>query len=238
MPLEPIHLKVVDRCAVLTIEAIAAALPSARFRGAVGHHLQQALGDENVGAIAIIGHAGALDFGLDPERDIAATANPGWLPALLLGPKLVVTAAAGAIGGRGLSILCLGDLILTTSDATFQCGPPALASAAGYAVGWTLAARIGMSRAWELTLTSRRIGAAQALEIRLASRLVPLCDLETATLQAAAELAHQQPGAGRTKELLRAATPPSALNGYIQAESRGLMELWNAGSSGDIANDT
>lgn len=108
-------------------------------------------------------------------------------------PKPVVAMVAGyAIGGgHVLHVVC--DLTVAADNARFgQTGPKVGSFDGGYGSG-LLAAHIGQKRSREVWFTCRQYGAAQAYEWGLVNEVVPLADLEIATVALCKEMLAMSP---------------------------------------------
>lgn len=108
-------------------------------------------------------------------------------------PKPVIAMIAGyAIGGgHVLHVVC--DLSVAADNARFgQTGPKVGSFDGGYGSG-LLAASIGQKRAREVWFTCRQYGAAQAYDWGLVNEVVPLPDLEIATVDMAREMLQFSP---------------------------------------------
>ena len=108
-------------------------------------------------------------------------------------PKPVVAMVAGyAIGGgHVLHVVC--DLTVAAENARFgQTGPKVGSFDGGYGSG-LLAAHIGQKRSREVWFTCRQYGAQQAYEWGLVNEVVPLADLEVATVALCKEMLAMSP---------------------------------------------
>jgi naphthoate synthase len=108
-------------------------------------------------------------------------------------PKPVIAMIAGyAIGGgHVLHVVC--DLSIAADNARFgQTGPKVGSFDGGYGSG-LLAASIGQKRAREVWFTCRQYGAEQAYDWGLVNEVVPLADLEIATVALAREMLQFSP---------------------------------------------
>ena len=108
-------------------------------------------------------------------------------------PKPVIAMVAGyAIGGgHVLHVVC--DLTVAADNARFgQTGPMVGSFDGGYGSG-LLARIIGQKRAREVWYTCRQYGAAQAYDWGLANEVVPIEDLEIATVGMAREMLEMSP---------------------------------------------
>ncbi len=103
-------------------------------------------------------------------------------------PKPVVAMVAGYAvgGGHVLHVVC--DLTIAADNARFgQTGPKVGSFDGGYGSG-LLARNIGQKRAREVWFLCRQYGAAQAYDWGLVNEVVPLADLESATVDWAKEM--------------------------------------------------
>ena len=108
-------------------------------------------------------------------------------------PKPVIAMVAGyAIGGgHVLHVVC--DLTIAADNARFgQTGPRVGSFDGGYGSG-LLAASIGQKRSREVWFTCRQYGAAQAYDWGLVNEVVPLEELEIATVAYAREMLEYSP---------------------------------------------
>lgn len=108
-------------------------------------------------------------------------------------PKPVVAMVAGyAIGGgHVLHVVC--DLSVAADNARFgQTGPMVGSFDGGYGSG-LLARIVGQKRAREVWYTCRQYGAAQAYDWGLVNEVVPIEDLEVATVDLALEMLDMSP---------------------------------------------
>jgi naphthoate synthase len=108
-------------------------------------------------------------------------------------PKPVIAMVAGyAIGGgHVLHVVC--DLSVAADNARFgQTGPMVGSFDGGYGSG-LLARIIGQKRAREVWYTCRQYGAAQAYDWGLVNEVVPIEDLEIATVDLALEILDMSP---------------------------------------------
>lgn len=108
-------------------------------------------------------------------------------------PKPVVAMVAGyAIGGgHVLHVVC--DLSVAADNARFgQTGPMVGSFDGGYGSG-LLARIVGQKRAREVWYTCRQYGAAQAYDWGLVNEVVPIEDLEIATVDLAKEMLDMSP---------------------------------------------
>ena len=109
-------------------------------------------------------------------------------------PRPGIAALRGACfgGGCGLALAC--DLRVADGTAAFVITPARLGLAYPPADTWQLIEKVGVARAKDLLLTSRRVAPPEALSIGLIDRLSDT-DAVTAAQTLAAELAALAPGA-------------------------------------------
>ncbi|MFT6563938.1 MAG: naphthoate synthase [Actinomycetes bacterium] len=108
-------------------------------------------------------------------------------------PKPVVAMIAGYAvgGGHVLHIVC--DLTIAADNARFgQTGPKVGSFDGGYGSG-LLAAQIGQKRSREIWMLCRQYGAEQAYDWGLVNEVVPLPELEIATVDACKEMLAHSP---------------------------------------------
>ncbi|MDA3960310.1 MAG: 1,4-dihydroxy-2-naphthoyl-CoA synthase [Planctomycetota bacterium] len=131
-------------------------------------------------------------------------------------PKPVVAMVSGwAIGGgHVLHVVC--DLSIAADNARFgQTGPKVGSFDGGYGASY-LARIVGQKKAREIWYTCRQYNAQQALDMGLVNDVVPLAELESATLQLCDEMLQHSPLALRCLK--------SAFNADCDGQA-GLQEL-------------
>lgn len=131
-------------------------------------------------------------------------------------PKPVVAMVAGwAIGGgHVLHVIC--DLTIAADNARFgQTGPKVGSFDGGYGASY-LARIVGQKKAREIWFTCRQYDAQAALDMGLVNEVVPLAELEQATLRMCSEMLSHSPLALRCLK--------SALNADCDGQA-GLQEL-------------
>ena len=108
-------------------------------------------------------------------------------------PKPVVAMIAGYAvgGGHVLHVVC--DLSIAADNARFgQTGPKVGSFDGGYGSG-LLAANVGQKKAREIWFLCRQYDAQQALDMGLVNTVVPLVELEEATVQWCREMLSMSP---------------------------------------------
>jgi enoyl-CoA hydratase/carnithine racemase len=108
-------------------------------------------------------------------------------------PKVFVAAINGAALGGGLELALACDLRVMSAAAEMGLPEVGLGIIPGGGGTQRLARAIGVARAKDLVLTTRRIDAIEALAYGLATRAAPPERLREAALEAAAEVARNAP---------------------------------------------
>jgi len=142
----------------------------------------------------------------------------GWASRLLKSEKPVVMAVNGAAAGAGVSLALMGDIIIASRTAYFTTGFARLGAVPDLGLIATLPRAIGMARARDMLLTSRRVPADEALQMGLVARVTEPADLMPAALEAAHALASGPTVTlGLIKRLLQRAYDHS-FDEYLEAE--------------------
>ncbi len=135
-------------------------------------------------------------------------------------PQPVVVAVRGHAIGIALQIVLLADLVVASETAKFTLPQVSLAHVPDHGETWSLARKVGMSRAMQMTLMSECIDAVTAERFNLVNWVTPDNDLDERLASIAASLAACPPVALRsTKSLMVAAADQSlsqALDGEIE----------------------
>lgn len=119
-------------------------------------------------------------------------------------PKPVVAAAHGSSAGAGLSLLLLSDIVLAAPSATFATAYTAVGLTPDCGQSWLLPRMVGLGRALDLTLLSRRISAQEACNLGIVTRLVDGDSVASEAVVVAQRLAHGPASAlGTARALLR-----------------------------------
>jgi 2-(1,2-epoxy-1,2-dihydrophenyl)acetyl-CoA isomerase len=84
----------------------------------------------------------------------------------------VITAVQGSAAGAGLSIVCLGDIVVAGRSSRFVVAYPGIGLTPDAGATWTLPRLMGPRAALDLLLTNRRLTAQEALAAGLVSRVV------------------------------------------------------------------
>jgi enoyl-CoA hydratase/carnithine racemase len=145
------------------------------------------------------GRRGGYDDGLTdagdkaaPLSELASAVSPdfdGEFAYHFALTKPVIAAINGPAAGIGLALACFADLRFAVPGAALTSAHGRLALPPEYGLSWLLPRQIGLSRAMELLMTSRRFLTDEAHELGLVSRLVPPDELLQHTLGFAHTLA-------------------------------------------------
>lgn len=158
----------------------------------------QALSDPDVRCIVLTGTDSAFCAGGD-IRNMGINRAPAvrsrmlstykWVADLLKAEKPVITAVNGAAAGAGFSVALMGDIILAQKDAYFVTAFSRLGACPDLGLLATLPRAVGMARAKDMLLTSRKIGAEEAWQMGLVSRVVEPGKLMDVAMETAETLA-------------------------------------------------
>ncbi len=102
--------------------------------------------------------------------------------------KPIIGAINGPAAGMGLAIVLFCDLRFAADSAAFVTAFSRRGLIAEHGIGWMLPKLVGLSRAMDLLLSSRKVDAEEALRIGLADRVVPTNQLMAETRAYAREL--------------------------------------------------
>ncbi len=171
---------------------------SATIRDGLVPALSQASDDPEVRAIILTGTDGAFCAGGD-IRNMGVRRAPAirtrmqgthkWIADLLKTEKPVITAVNGAAAGAGFSLSLLGDIIIAQKDAYFMTSFMRLGACPDLGLLATLPRAIGMARAKDLLLSSRKVSADEAWQMGLISRVVEPGKLMDTAMETAETLA-------------------------------------------------
>jgi 2-(1,2-epoxy-1,2-dihydrophenyl)acetyl-CoA isomerase len=171
------------------------------------------LDDPEVRCIVITGTGDAFcaggdirNMGVKPAPAIRSrmqNSHGRFISRLLKAEKPVITAVNGAAAGAGFSLALLGDIILASKSAYFLTAFSRLGACPDLGLLATLPRAIGMARAKDILLTSRKITADEAWQMGLVSRVVePAALLDTAMETAEALAAAPTVTIGLIKKML------------------------------------
>jgi len=154
--------------------------------------------------------AGGDIHGFVRARDDLATELDRTIPPLnaallqLAGlPVPVVSAAQGAVGGGGIALMLVADVVLAGASLGLRGGYNAIGLTPDIGSSWFVTRAIGPQRAKRLFFCNDKIGASEALELGLVSQVLPDEQLHDTALALARRLAAGATRAfGRTKLLV------------------------------------
>lgn len=167
------------------------------------HSLARANADANVRAIVVTGEGRAFCVGADAEALTGHVARGGYDPGTddsIARPgygvrpefdatfayhfgldKPVIAAINGPAAGVGLVLACYADLRFAASGANLSTAHGKLNLPAEYGLSWLLPRLIGLTRANELLLSSRKFTTDEALDLSLVNAVLPADELLTHT---------------------------------------------------------
>jgi enoyl-CoA hydratase/carnithine racemase len=105
-------------------------------------------------------------YGVSPEFDASFAYHYGL-------SKPVIAAMNGPAAGVGLALACFADIRIAAAGARFTTAHGKLNLPAEYGLSWLLPRMIGLTRANDLLLTSRKFTAEEALQLGLVNKVVP-----------------------------------------------------------------
>jgi 2-(1,2-epoxy-1,2-dihydrophenyl)acetyl-CoA isomerase len=192
--------------------------------------------DQNIRCVVVRGNGRMFCVGGDAKALYAAGGDLGRLlndilvylhPAisrLASMSKPVITAVHGPSAGAGLGLAVVGDIVLAEPAAHFTMAYSKIGLSPDAGATWLLPRLVGLRRAQELSLTSRRVTAEEAAAIGLITRVVSSGSLTREVDAIAEDLADAAIGAlGRTKRLLRASAEVS-LDQQLQVERDNIVQ--------------
>lgn len=145
--------------------------------------------------------------------------------------KPLVTAVNGAAAGAGFSLAILGDIAISSADASFTLAYRSIGLSPDGGATWLLPRLVGLRRAQELALTGQRLTAAEAAALGLITRTVAASELGTEAASLAAQLAAGPTMAqGRTKNLL-ASSFSTTLETQLEHEARAIAACAGEGEA-------
>ena len=201
---------------------------SAGIRETLTHEIPRLLDDPAVRCLVITGTGGAFCAGGDirnmreeqpkQTRERMRGHYDGWTRRLLKAEKPIVMAVNGAAAGAGVSLALMGDILIASREAYFTTAFVRLGAMPDLGLVATLPRAIGMARARDMLLTSRKVPAEEALQMGLVARVVESDRLMPAVMEAAQALADGPTTTlGLIKRLLQRAYDPS-FDEYLEAE--------------------
>ncbi len=137
----------------------------------------------------------------------------------------IVTAINGVAAGAGMSLACMGDIIVASESARFTSAYTGVGLCPDGALTYFLPRMIGIKRAMELVLTNAVLTAEDAAEWGIVARVVPKADLLVEARALAAKLASGPTLAfGAARRLLHTGQT-NTLETQMELESRSQADL-------------
>jgi len=141
------------------------------------------------------------------------------------GDAPIVSAVNGVAAGAGMSLACMGDIIIAAESARFTSAYTGVGLSPDGALTYFLPRMIGVKRAMELTLTNAVLTAEDAMEWGIVARVVHDEELLPEAKALAAKLAEGPTTAfGATRRLLHTGQTHT-LETQMEMESRSLSEM-------------
>ncbi|NYZ14415.1 enoyl-CoA hydratase [Azospirillum sp. RWY-5-1] len=164
----------------------------------LGHAIDAAEADDNIGAIVITGSEKAFAAGADIKEVARFTYMDVYQSNFITAKwervarcrKPVVAAVAGYALGGGCELAMMCDFILAADNVKF--GQPEITIGTIPGAGGTqrLTRFVGKSKAMEMVLTGRNMDAAEAERTGLVSRIVPMAELVDEAVRVAERIAN------------------------------------------------
>lgn len=134
--------------------------------------------------------------------------------------KPVVTGVQGAAAGAGFSLVLGSDLVVAGESASLVTAYAGVGLTPDGGQSWLLPRAVGLARALDLTLTSRRVGASEAHAWGIVTRVVPDEEVHEQARALARRLADGPAAAlGRARRLLRDGAATADLSAHLDAEA-------------------
>jgi enoyl-CoA hydratase/carnithine racemase len=174
-------------------------------------------GDERVGVIVITGAGGKAfcaggDLQMAAKLTTTAAVREHYVgrmmrlsDAVLMTSKPIICAVDGACIGGGAELMTFCDYVFATERSHFAFTGTDIGGSAWWGAAQLLPLMVGMRKADDILLTSRRVDAKEAVEIGLITRVVPTGKLDSAVAEQCDALLRVSAGGIRqTKAALRA----------------------------------
>ncbi len=163
----------------------------------LGHAIEQAENDENIGAILITGSEKAFAAGADIKEMMNLSYMDAYKSDFITRNwekvakcrKPVIAAVAGYALGGGCELAMMCDFILAADNAKFGQPEITLGTIPGAGGSQRLTRLVGKSKAMDMVLTGRMMDVQEAERSGLVSRIFPLADFLTESLKVAEKIA-------------------------------------------------
>lgn len=133
--------------------------------------------------------------------------------------KPVVVAVNGVAAGAGFNLALAGDFIVAAEEAKFSQVFINIGFVPDFGGAYFLPRMVGMARAKELVLSGRAIGAREAMDMGIVAKIVPLDQLEAATMEIAKTMAQRSAKALAFDKLLLNRSLDSDLDTMLELEA-------------------
>lgn len=130
-----------------------------------------------------------------------------------------------AAGGGGFGLVCASDLVIAADNARFLAGATRVGMAPDAGVSVTLPRLVGLRRAADIILNNPILTAAEARDLGIINRVVPVAELEAASLDWARELAQGPPKAMAAAKRMLWAGVGLGVDACLSEEARTVSEL-------------
>ena len=216
--------------------------------------IERANADDNVGAILVAGEGKAFCAGadledwflpfvrgeqsyIDEDQRLGGLGVVGDWIKLTGESKPLIAAVHGAAIGGGITMLLPFDVIYAADNAVFAFPFAKVGIVPEYCSSHFLAARVGLGRASEWTLSGRKIKAEEAERCGLVNRVVANEALRDETMAMARTLAQAPTRMARmTKALLRQNFAETDIGSVWQRESDTLRQCFGSQEHHDAVN--
>lgn len=198
------------------------------IKAALMREVPRLVADDQVRCLLVTGTGEAFSAGGDIKN--MARSSPAdtrkrmadhhaWCGPLLTAEKPVVMAVNGAAAGGGFGLALMGDIVIASRTAYFTTGFLKIGVVPDLGLLVTLPRAVGMMRARDMIMTSRKVAAEEALQMGLVSRVVEPDQLMPEAMKAARSLAEGPTVAiGLTKRLLKR-TYESSIDDFLGEEA-------------------
>ncbi|MDA7415974.1 enoyl-CoA hydratase-related protein [Xenophilus arseniciresistens] len=168
--------------------------------------------------------AGALDRGIPPLHAL--------IQALASLPVPVVSALNGPLGGGGIGLALLADIVLAADTAKLRGGYASIGLSPDVGASWALTRLAGPMRAKQILFSARAFSAQECLAFGLYAQVLPPDELMPAALALATELAQGATGSFAQIKSLVDGVAGRSLEEHLALEHQGMVRC---GASADAA---
>lgn len=153
-------------------------------------------------------------FGVRPEFDSTFAHQFGMT-------KPIIAAANGSAAGVGLAVVCYADIRFVATQSSYSAAHGPIGLAPEYGLAWLLPRLIGLAKATDLLLSSRKFSGLEAAEIGLATKSLPAAEVLNHAHEYAADLVRgsSQASLRETKRLIYTDQHRSAAAAVAESEA-------------------